>query len=126
MKMNLITIILLLVIGLAAGVLGGVVGVGGGIIVVPALVLLLGYSQHSAQGTTLAMLVPPIGLLAAMQYYERGFIDIKAAAILAAAFIIGGYWGGKLAVHLSDNVVKRFFAVFMMIIAVKLLFFDKK
>lgn len=110
-----------LLVGLAAGILSGLLGIGGGIIMIPALVFILGYSQHSAQGTTLAAMVLPIGFLAAYQYYKSGYVDIKVALAIAAAFFIGGFFGAKFAVNLNTAVLKKLFAVLMLFIAVRML-----
>ena len=91
--MSIGTLIILLLVGFAAGILSGLVGVGGGIIIVPALVYFVGLSQHSAQGTSLALMLPPIGILAAMNYYKSGMLNVKYALIIAIAFVIGGYFG---------------------------------
>lgn len=115
-------LILILALGLAAGVLSGLVGVGGGVIVVPALVFLLGFTQHQAQGTTLAMMVPPIGVLAAWQYYKHGNVDIKTAALLCAGFVAGGLMGGRLANTLSSAALEKAFGFMLLIIALKMLF----
>jgi uncharacterized membrane protein YfcA len=120
------TILLIILIGFAAGLLSGLVGVGGGLIIVPALIFFLGYSQHSAQGTSLGVLLLPAGILAAMQYYKHGDIDIKAVIVLAIGFVAGGYYGSKLALSLPQETVKKIFAVFMLLVAIKMLFFDKK
>ncbi len=119
------TIILLLCIGLIAGVLSGLVGIGGGIIIVPALIYLLGYGQHEAQGTSLGLLLLPIGIFAVLNYYRKGFIDMKAIGIMAGAFLIGGLLGSKLSLSISDILLKKIFAVSLIVIAVKMLFFDK-
>lgn len=116
------TIALFIVLGLAAGLLSGLVGVGGGIIVVPALVLLFGFTQHQAQGTTLAMMIPPIGILAAWAYYSQGYVDIKAAALLCAGFVVGGYLGGKAAVSLSTPVLTKAFGAVLLLVSIKMLF----
>ncbi len=115
--------ILYLLIGLAAGIFGGVLGLGGGAIVVPALVFLCGLSQHTAQGTTLAMMIPPIGLLAAWTYYQKGFVDLKIAAIMCIAFFIGGFIGAKFAVNLSDTILTKIFGVALLLISLKMIFF---
>ena len=117
------TVALFIALGLAAGLLSGLVGVGGGIIVVPALVLFFGFTQHQAQGTTLAMMVPPIGILAAWAYYSQGHVDIKAAGLLCAGFVIGGYLGGKAAVTLSTPVLTKAFGGFPPPVSPKMLFF---
>ncbi|OGP16306.1 MAG: permease [Deltaproteobacteria bacterium GWA2_55_10] len=113
---------LFIALGLAAGVLSGLVGVGGGILVVPALVFLFGFSQHQAQGTTLAMMVPPIGILAAWAYWSQGYVDIKAASLLCAGFFIGGYFGGRLATSFSSPALERIFGIVLLVVAVKLIF----
>lgn len=110
-----------IVLGLAAGLLSGLVGVGGGIIVVPALVFLLGFTQHQAQGTTLAMMVPPIGLLAAWAYWSQGHVDLRAAALLCAGFFVGGFLGGKAAVSLSTPVLTKAFGAVLLVVSVKML-----
>lgn len=115
-------IILLIVIGILAGIFSGFIGIGGGLIIVPALVLFLGFSQHAAQGTSLAMMLPPIGLLAVYNYYKEGFVDIKISMILAIAFIIGGYFGSKVAIGLHPDTVKRIFGVIIIIVGIKLVF----
>lgn len=115
----------LLLVGIVAGYLSGLVGVGGGIIIVPALIYVFGFSQLEAQGTTLALLVPPIGFLAALEYYKRGYVDIKIAGIIIVGFIFGSFIGGKTAIALPEQFIKKLFACIMAIIAVKMLFFDK-
>jgi uncharacterized membrane protein YfcA len=102
------------------------VGIGGGIVIVPALVLFYGLSQHTAQGTVLAMLSIPVSLVAAITYHKQGMVNWKIALILAAGFIIGGYFSSKLAVQLPAATIKKVFAVVMIMIAVKFLFFEKK
>jgi uncharacterized membrane protein YfcA len=109
-------------VGAAAGLLGGVFGIGGAIIIIPALVMMLGYSQQMAQGTALMMFVLPVGALAAFQYYQKGFIDVKAALILAAFFLIGGYFGAKFATAIPQDVLKKIFAVMLVGIAIKMWF----
>ncbi len=115
------TIIILLLIGICAGLLSGFVGVGGGIIIVPALVFFLGYSQHMAQGTSLTLMLPPIGLLAFYNYHKSGNPNIYAALIIAAAFILGAYFGSKLAISLDQKVVKKIFGAVMLLASIKLL-----
>lgn len=99
----------LLVLGLAAGVLAGLAGVGGGIIIVPALVFLFGFSQHLAQGTSLAVLIPPVGLLAMLQYYRKGDVDLKAAALIAGGLLLGSLLGAKFALGLPQATLKKIF-----------------
>ena len=115
-------IVLLLIIGVLAGVLSGLIGIGGGIIVIPALVFFLGFSQQTAQGTTLAMMVPPIGLLAAWAYYKEGFVDVKAAAIICIGFIAGSYFGAKFATGISQDMLRKIFSVILILVAVKMFF----
>ena len=122
MMNNMETLLILLVIGLVAGTLSGIVGIGGGAIIIPALMFLLHFSQKSAQGTTLALMVPPIGLLAAWSYYKEGYVDIRAAAIICLGFIIGSFFGAKLSIGISPETLKRIFSVILIIIAVKMLF----
>lgn len=124
--MDLQVILLLLLVGLAAGMLSGMVGVGGGIIIVPCLVLFLGFSQKLAQGTSLGILLLPIGIFGVLQYYKQGYIDFKVIAIISVAFIFGSYFGSKIALSLSQENVKKIFAVVMMLVALKMLFFDSK
>lgn len=122
MKSMTITIILSLVlIGLLAGILSGLVGVGGGIIMVPMLVLLLGFSQHQAQGTSLTVLVVPVTALAVFNYYKEGYINWKYAAIIAVFFVLGSYFGSKLAVSIDQKMLKKIFGVVLILIASKML-----
>lgn len=123
--MGFTQIIITALIGLVAGVLSGLLGLGGAIVIIPALVMLLGYSQQTAQGTALVMMVLPVGALAAWQYYQQGFVEVKTALILAAMFFIGGYFGAKLAVHIPHEMMKKGFAVVLLLIAVKI-WFDSK
>jgi uncharacterized membrane protein YfcA len=117
-------IIILALIGLAAGMLSGLVGVGGGIIIVPALVFFLGFSQYQAQGTSLGLLLLPVGILAVMSYYQKGHIDVKVIGIMAAGFVLGGFLGSKLALAISETAVKRIFAVILFYSAFKMLGWD--
>jgi len=120
--MSISTIIILSAIGLTAGILSGFVGVGGGLIIVPALVLGLGLGQHEAQGTSLALMLPPIGVLAAYNYWKADSLNWKYAALIAITFIIGGYFGSKLSLRLSPEVIRKSFAAIMILAALKLLF----
>ncbi|MBE2231052.1 MAG: TSUP family transporter [Chitinophagaceae bacterium] len=122
-------IVTALLIGLAAGVLSGLVGVGGGIIMVPALVFFLHYTQHQAQGTSLAVLTLPVVILASFYYYQQCQklgtpIDLRIVALLAAGFIGGGYLGGKLALSIDQESLKKIFAVILMYTAFKMLHWD--
>jgi uncharacterized protein len=114
-------IALYLVFGLVAGILSGLLGIGGGIIVVPVLVLLCGFSQHAAQGTTLAMMVPPIGLLAAWAYYKDNNVDLKVAGLMCIGFFIGGFFGAKFATALSGVTLSRIFGVAMLVVSIKMI-----
>ena len=114
--------IILALIGIAGGFLGGLLGIGGAIIIIPCLVLLLGYSQQNAQGTVLLMLLFPVGFLATLQYYHKGSVDIKAAIILAIAFFFSSYFGAKLAIHIPQIFLKKAFAILLVGIAVKMWF----
>jgi uncharacterized membrane protein YfcA len=123
--MSFQTVLIIVIVGLIAGILSGLVGVGGGIIIVPALVLLLGFSQHQAQGTSLGILLLPAGIFAVLNYYKQGYIDLKVVLILFVGFVIGGYLGSKISLSLSETAVKKIFAVVLVIIAGKMLIFDK-
>ncbi len=118
------TILLLILIGLAAGILSGLVGVGGGIIIVPCLVLFLGFSQKEAQGTSLAILLLPIGIFAVAEYYKQGYINVPNAIIVALAFLIGSYFGSKFSLSISEDKLKKIFAVTLMLLSIRMLFFE--
>jgi uncharacterized membrane protein YfcA len=118
-------IAILIIIGLAAGVLSGLFGVGGGLIIVPALVFFIGMTQHEAQGTSLGLMLLPIGILAAWNYFKSGNLDIKAGLIISLSFVIGGYFGSKYALGMQEIMLKRIFGAFMMLVAIKLMFFSK-
>lgn len=115
------TIIILLCIGLMAGVLSGMVGVGGGIIIVPALVYFLSMTQHQAQGTSLAVLLLPVGIFAVFNYYKAGYVDIKSTLIIASTFLIGGFFGSKIAIAIDQNTVKKIFGVILLLVAFKMI-----
>jgi uncharacterized membrane protein YfcA len=118
----MVNIVLYLLLGLAAGFLSGLIGIGGGIIIIPALVFLFGLSQHQAQGTTLALMVPPIGILAAWTYYSKGFVDLKIAAFICVGFLFGGLFGARLGSGLSNDVLEKVFGVALLLIALKMIF----
>ena len=120
------TFLILICVGIAAGILSGMVGVGGGIIIVPALIYFLGFSQMNAQGTSLALIMLPVGFLGVIQYYKMGHINYNIVMILAVGFIAGSFFGSKFALSLPQDTMKKTFAILMIIIAVKMLFFDKK
>ena len=119
------TVFILLAVGLLAGMLSGLVGVGGGIIIVPALIYILGFSQHQAQGTSLGLLLLPVGILAVTGYYKKGYIDLKVVLVMAVAFTLGGWLGTKLSLSIPDAVLKKIFAFVLVGVAAKMLFFDK-
>ena len=114
--------ILFIILGSIAGIFSGVVGLGGGVIIVPALVLIFGFSQQQAQGTTLALMVPPIGILAAYTYYQHGFVDLKIAALVCVGFVLGGWLGAKVAVQLPKETLQKIFALFLFLISIKMFF----
>ena len=109
-------------IGVSAGILAGMVGVGGGIVIVPALVYLFGMDQHTAQGTSLAVLLPPTGLFAFMRYYHAGHVDLKMAALIVIGLLIGGWFGGGWAQQLSGPALRKGFAAFMVLAGVRMFF----
>ena len=116
------TIVLLILIGLIAGIMSGFVGIGGGVVMVPALVYIMGLSQHTAQGTSLILMLPPIGILAVMNYYRAGEVNIPFGIIIAIAFVIGGYFGSKIALRLSPSIVKLIFGILMLYVAGKMIY----
>lgn len=120
--MEISTFVILMLIGLAAGFLGGMIGLGGGIILIPAMVFFLAMDQRSAQGTSIAVMLPPIGLFAVSNYYKAGYVNLKYALIIAVVFMIGGYFGSKLALHIPVNVLKKIFAFLLLAIAAKMFF----
>ena len=122
--MNTTLIISLVVIGLLGGMLSGMFGIGGGVIMVPLMVFLLSFTQHQAQGTSLAVLSFPVAFVAAYNYYNSGdnVVDWKFAAIIAASFIIGGYLGSKLAITINQTLLKKLFSIMLLIAAIKMFF----
>ena len=114
------TIVLIVLLSLTVGVLVGLLGIGGGVVLVPALVYLLRYDQHMAQGTSLLILLPPIGLGALREYWKNRQVDLRAGIYCALGFLIGGYGGGKMAVPMPSNVLKMVFGCFLMMSAVLL------
>ncbi len=124
-KMDTTLIVTILIIGLCAGVLSGMVGVGGGLIIVPALVFFLGMSQHSAQGTSLGLLLLPAGILAVMNYYKAGHVDLKVVGLLALGFIAGSYFGSKWSLALPQETVRKIFAIFLFYTAFKMIGWEK-
>ncbi|HOD13839.1 MAG TPA: sulfite exporter TauE/SafE family protein [Spirochaetota bacterium] len=116
------TIVLFVVLGIVAGTLSGLIGIGGGVIIVPALLFLFGFSQHQAQGTTLALLVPPIGILAAWTYYKHGYIDFHAALFIGIGFLVGSFLGAKVATSVPGIVIERIFGIALLLISLKMIF----
>ncbi len=111
-----------LIIGLTAGFASGILGIGGGVLVVPALIYMLGFSQHNAQGTTLALMCMPAGILAARRYHQQGFVDWRVATFLFCGFVIGGYCGAQLAVSVSEKALRQLFALSMIALGVRMFF----
>jgi len=111
-----------ILVGLIGGTLSGLTGLGGGFIMVPLLVYLFGMSQHGAQGTSLAVLLPPLGLLAFLQYYRNGHVDVQIAVLVAVGFFFGGYLGGSVAQLISGPMLRKGFAVVMALIAIDMFF----
>lgn len=111
-----------LLLGLCAGLLSGLIGIGGATVIIPALVFLFGMTQYTAQGTTLAMMVPPIGILAAWMYYQKGYVDLKIAGLMCIGFLIGGLLGAKLAIVTPEHILKKMFGIFLFIISLRMIF----
>lgn len=124
--MDISMIVGLLLIGFAAGILGGMVGVGGGLIVVPALVFFYGFSQHEAQGTALGLLVLPVALLGMINYYKAGFVDFKVVGLLAISFFIGSYFGSKWSLSVPQETIKKSFAILLFYTAFKMIGWEKQ
>jgi len=124
--MDIQMILIIILVGVAAGMLGGMVGVGGGIIIVPALVYFLGFSQKTAQGTSLGLIMLPVGILGVLQYYKQGHVDFRVVGVLAIGFLAGSYFGSRFSLSLPQETIKKVFAILLVIIAVKMFFFDKK
>ena len=124
-KMSTEQIVILLLIGLAAGFMSSMVGIGGGLVIVPALVLFYGMDQKLAQGTSLLIIALPVTAAGAYVYFRSGQANWQASLIIAITFLAGGYFGGLLANSLDTSVIKKIFAVFLLAIAIKMLFIDK-
>ena len=123
--MEISNIIILVIIGLAAGALSGMFGIGGGLIIVPSLVFFLGMTQHGAQGTSLGLMLLPVGILAAWNYWKVGNLNIQYGLIIALTFVVGGYFGSKISLGLDEVLLKRIFGVLMLVVAVKMILFPK-
>ena len=122
--LNMYTFIILIIIGLVAGFISGLIGIGGGVLIVPALVMLLGYSQKAAQGTSLGILLLPVGILAVYKYYQHGYINPGSVLIMAGAFLVGSLLGSQVAMNWSDLLVKKAFALILLLISLKMLVLD--
>ena len=120
--MTLTQLIILVIIGLLSGLLSGIFGIGGAIIVIPALVFIIGLSQHEAQGTSLAFMLPPVGILAAWNYYKEGYVNWKLALVLSLTFFVGAYLGSRFSVNISDRTLRRMFGILLMAVAIKMIF----
>ncbi len=114
-------ILILIVIGTITGVMAGMLGIGGAIIMIPALVFLLGISQQTAQGTSLAVMLPPVGIIAAYNYYKAGHVNIRFAIVLALFFLVGSYFGSKLALNIPQEALKKIFGILLLLVAAKML-----
>ena len=110
-----------IVLGLVVGVLAGMLGIGGAVFIVPVLVYVFGWQQHMAQGTTLAMLIPPIGILAAWKYYQADHVDLKVAGLMCIGFFVGGYFGGSVANQLPADALRKIFGVVLLLISIKMI-----
>jgi hypothetical protein len=122
MKMDIYILLILVAIGLFTGGASGILGIGGGIIMIPALIYLCGFTQQQAVGTSLSIMLPPIGFFAAMNYYKAGHVNVKYAIILAVMFMVGSYITSKIAVGLPEPIVRKVFSVFLVIVAIKMFF----
>lgn len=120
--MSVTTLLILLLVGVFTGFMAGMLGIGGAIIMVPALIYILGFSQHMAQGTSLAVMLPPIGIIAAYNYWKAGQVDIKVAVILIITFLLGSYFGSKLATTLPQATLRKIFAILLLLVATRMLF----
>jgi hypothetical protein len=122
MNMSVSTLIIIIIIGVITGVTAGMLGIGGAIIMIPALVFFLGFSQQMAQGTSLAVMLPPIGIIATYNYWKAGQVDLKIALILAITFIVGSYFGSRLALNIPQPMLKKIFGVLLLLVAARMLF----
>ncbi|BAV94845.1 sulfite exporter TauE/SafE family protein [Ichthyobacterium seriolicida] len=117
--MDMITVLLLVFVGICAGVLSGLTGVGGGIIMIPLLILFFGVSQFKAQGISLAAMLPPIGIMAVINYYKQGMVEVKFAVVISIAFVIGAFLGSKIALSLNQRTVKIIFGALLVFCGLK-------
>jgi len=114
--------LIMALIGIVGGFVSGAFGIGGGIIIVPALIFLAGLTQHQAQGTSLAMMLAPIGILAVINYYKGGYVNIRFAVILMFAFLLGSYFGSKLAIHIEGKLLRQSFGVLTVLMGLRFIF----
>jgi len=122
MNMSVSTLLIIMVIGIITGVMAGMLGIGGAIIMIPALVFFMGFNQQMAQGTSLAVMLPPIGIIATYNYWKAGQVDLKVALILAVTFIVGSYFGSKLALNIPQPALKKIFGALLLLVAARMLF----
>ena len=120
--MSIANLVILIIVGILSGLLAGIFGVGGAIIVIPALVFILGFSQHDAQGTSLAFMLPPVGILATWNYWKEGHVNWKIALILSLTFVVGSWLGSQFSINMSDKLLRRLFGVLMILVAIKMIF----
>lgn len=113
--------VLYIALGLIAGIASGILGIGGGMILIPAMVFVFGLTQHQAQGTTLALMVPPIGLLAALRYYQSGNVKLGMAAFICLGFFVGGLIGANMVQNVPELFLKRLFGAVLLIVAVRMI-----
>jgi uncharacterized membrane protein YfcA len=121
-KYTMTSILIILAIGIVAGIFSGFIGIGGGLVIVPCLVYFFGMTQHTAQGTSLAMMLPPIGILAVLNYHRQGMVDWKIAAILCVTFLAGSFLGSKAAISLPADTVKKIFGAIIIAVGMKMIF----
>jgi len=112
-----------ILLGLVAGIFGGMFGIGGATVLIPALVFFFGLTQHQAQGTTLAIMIPPIGLLAAWRYWQAGNVKLSMAGFICLGFFVGGLFGASLIHHVPDPMLKKLFGVFLFLVSMRMIFF---
>ena len=120
-KMSIAQLLILIMVGILSGMLAGVFGVGGAILVIPALVFILGLSQHEAQGTSLAFMLPPVGILATWNYWKAGHVNWKFALVLSLTFIVGAYLGSHISVNISEKMLRKIFGILLLVVAIKMI-----
>ncbi|MBS1651722.1 MAG: sulfite exporter TauE/SafE family protein [Bacteroidetes bacterium] len=120
--MSTSTLLILVLIGFFAGILSGMIGIGGGILIIPALVFFLKIDQQTAQGTSVAIMLPPIGIFAVYNYYKAGYVNVSYALVIALAFIVGGYFGSVWALKIPSQIMRKVFSVIMVLIAIRMYF----